>query len=149
MKKRKIEKNKREKKENFFQKNKNIIILFLIICFFTLIIYAMNYQGNYKNSIIMVTDSKACYCVKNRCFSLKNQISDLLKNKFNNSVKFKVIEYRDNSRSEKIMNKYNMGMIPAVVIVNKKGEPIYNSNFYSFNIDDFTNKLYELKGRNQ
>lgn len=102
-----------------------------------------------KNCIIMITDSRACHCVKNRCISLKSQISDLLKSNFNNSVRFKVIEYRDKNRSEKIMNKYNMGMIPAVVIVNKNGEAIYNGSFYTFNIEEFKNKIYELKGRNQ
>lgn len=138
-----------KKKINFVQKhNKTIIISSLIVLFIISGIYALQQMSD-KNCIIMITDSRACHCVKNRCISLKTQISDLLKSNFNNSVRFKVIEYRDKNRSEKIMNKYNMGMIPAVVIVNKNGEAIYNGSFYTFNIEEFKNKIYELKGRKQ
>jgi len=144
MKRKRTKKNRKTRKISFYQKYKKIIIISVIGVLFISIIYAMNSLSD-KDSIIMITDSKACHCVKNRCFSLKNQISDLLKQKFNNNIKFKVIEYMDKPRSEKIMKKYNMGMVPAVVIINKKGEVIYNGNFYSFNIDDFINKLYELK----
>lgn len=138
-----------KKKITFFHKYKKVIIISSLITLFVISgIYAIQQMSD-KNCIIMITDSRACHCVKNRCVSLKTQISDLLKSNFNNSVRFKVIEYRDKNRSEKIMNKYNMGMIPAVVIVNKNGNAIYNGSFYSFNIEEFKNKIYELKGQKQ
>lgn len=144
---RKKKKLKRTKKKiNFFHKYKKAIIISSLIFLFVVSgIYALQQMSD-KNCIIMITDSRACHCVKQRCISLKSQISDMLMLNFNNSVRFKVIEYWNKKRSEKIMNKYGMGMIPAVVIVNKNGEAIYNSSFYNFNIEEFKNKIYELKG---
>lgn len=144
-----IRKNRKVKRKQFLKKYKNQIItasILMLIIFFGLF---ASYFFSDNNCVIMITDSRACHCVKNRCISLKSQISDILRKNFNNGVRFKVIEYRDKARSERIMNKYNMGMIPAVVIVNKKGEAIYNSNFYNFNIEEFKNKIYELKGITQ
>jgi|DewCreStandDraft_4_1066084.scaffolds.fasta_scaffold06457_14 hypothetical protein len=136
-----------KKKISFFYKYKKVIIISSLVALFVISgIYALQQMSD-KNCIIMITDSRACHCVKNRCVSLKNQISDMLRLNFNNSVRFKVIEYWNKKRSEKIMNKYGMGMIPAVVIVNKNGEAIYNSSFYNFNIEEFKNKIYELKGQ--
>lgn len=135
-----------KKKISFFQKYKTIIILSIGILFIFSGIYALQQMSD-KNCIIMITDSRACHCVKQRCINLKNQISDMIRLNFNNSVRFKVIEYWNKPYSEKIMNKYSMGMIPAVVIVNKNGEAIYNSNFYNFNIEEFKNRIYELKGQ--
>ncbi len=148
-KKKSTRKNKKIKYKQFFEKYKKQII---ILSVFLLIVFSglfASYLLSDNNCVIMITDSRACYCVKNRCISLKNQISDMIRINFNNSVKFKIIEYWNKKRSEKIMNKYGMGMIPAVVIVNKKGEAIYNSNFYNFNIEEFKNKIYELKGMRQ
>lgn len=140
---------KRTKTKKFFLKSKKIIIVFLAV--FILIISALyeSYALSDNDCIIMITDSHACHCIKKRCFSLKNQISDLLKQKFNNNIRFKVIEYRDKKRAEKIMNKYNMGMVPAVVIVDKKGNAVYNGSFFDFKAEEFTKKLFELKGKRE
>ncbi len=108
-----------------------------------------SYLLNDNNCVIMITDSRTCQCTKKKCAVLKNQIADMIRINFNNSVRFKVIEYWNKSRSERIMNKYNMGMIPSVVIVNKKGKSIYNANAYNFDIEQFKNKIYELKGKQQ
>lgn len=138
-------KNKEIKKIDFLKKYKKEVIIFFSLLLITFSGLFASYLISDNNCVIMITDSQACHCVKNRCDYLKNQISDVLKINFNNSIRFKVIEYRNKKRSEKIMNKYNMGMIPAVVIINKKGEAIYNSNFYNFSIEEFKNKIYELK----
>jgi hypothetical protein len=136
---------KKKKFNKKIKKYKKEVIIFFSLLLITFSGLFASYLISDNNCVIMITDSQACHCVKNRCISLKNQISDVLKINFNNSVRFKVIEYRNKKRSEKIMNKYNMGMIPAVVIINKKGEAIYNSNFYNFSIEEFKNKIYELK----
>ncbi len=145
-KRRKINKTRKEKIIRRYKKH--IIIAGILLLFIFTGIYA-SYYFNDNNSIIMIIDSKACGCVKKRCISLKEQISQFLKENLKNRMRFKVIEYRNKPLSEKIMNKYGMGMIPAVVIINKKGEAIYNSNFYNFNIEEFKNKIYELKGIKQ
>lgn len=140
-------KRKKTKKKKNISNLKNIFLfLSVIVLLIAGISYAM-YNLSDKNCIIMITDSRACHCVKQRCISFRGKISEILQTKFNNSVRFKVIEYSNKPRSEQIMNKYNMGLIPSIVIINKHDQAIYNSSFYNFNKEEFINKIYELKGK--
>ncbi len=105
---------------------------------------AMNFAVK-KYEVIMVVDDKACHCVKRRCVTLDTKVTELVNKEFKGRVKITRLQYRDKD-TKKIMNKYNMGMVPAVVLINRGGEIKGNWHYYNFKIEDFKNTITGSKG---
>ncbi len=100
-----------------------------------LAVFALNPAGN-KCSVIMVVDNKACRCVKKRCAALDTQATELAESKFKNKVEITKLQYRDKS-TKSVMDKYNMGMVPSVVLLDSEGEVKGSWHYYNFSIEKF------------
>lgn len=98
-----------------------------------------------KKEVIMVTDSKACRCVKVKCVSMEAQVKEQL-SKNRGKGRLKLLELKDEKNSKPVMDKYSMGMVPCLVVLDKDKNVVYSASGFNFNPDEFSAALTKKGG---
>ncbi len=125
---------KKEAEKRVFKPGHGIIAAILIG---VLIFSAVSVLSGADKEVIMITDSKACKCVKVRCISMEEQVREQL-SKSKAGAKFTLIELKDEKRSKPLMDKYTMGMVPCLVVVDKNDSVVYSAGAFNFNTEEFS-----------
>ena len=84
--------------------------------------------------LVLAVDSSACSCVKNRCINMESEIKNFIKeNILSNEVDLKVFDNSKNDGTKAVMDKYQMGLYPYIVLVDKSGQVRYRASAADFN----------------
>ena len=86
--------------------------------------------NDYLGEIIFITMSKACRCVKRRCNNMSNEITKIMTNQKYTNIKLTKIDHSLYRKpANEILNKYKLGGIPIILILNKKDELLYHQSY--------------------
>ncbi|MFP4466731.1 MAG: hypothetical protein ACLFP1_06750 [Candidatus Goldiibacteriota bacterium] len=119
-------------------KDKRITAAGILTAVFFIIASAALVSGGQKGEIILAVDSSACRCIKARCERVERQVKDMLETeKISGLVKLSIYDKAKDKKTEEIMDKYEMGLIPHIVFIDKKGDAIYSANAFRFRLNDF------------
>jgi hypothetical protein len=84
--------------------------------------------------LVLAVDSSACSCVKNRCVNMESEIKNFIKeNTLSNKVDLKVFDNSKNDGTKAVMDKYQMGLYPYIVLVDKSDQVRYRASASDFN----------------
>ncbi len=90
---------------------------------------------------IFIYLSKACRCTRRKCNVMESKLHNVMTNQKYSKVKLTKIDYSTNPKdANKILDKYKLGPIPVVVILDPNGEKIYEE-FYGLTSLKFTESL--------
>lgn len=84
--------------------------------------------------LVLAVDSSACNCVKNRCVNMENEVKDFIaQNSLSETTDLKVYDNFKNSGTKAVMDKYQMGLYPYIVLVDKNDQVRYRASAADFN----------------
>ena len=93
-------------------------------------------SGNKNGKIILTINSGACHCVKSRCFNMQKEVKDFISEKgYGPSIELKTYDMISGDEAAKIIEKYQMGMPPYIILLNNNDEIKYKANAFEYNKD--------------
>jgi len=86
--------------------------------------------SNNKAKVVLITTSQACKCIKKRCNLIDKQITQIMTNQNYSNIEVLKIDYaKEKDKANTILNKYSLGGIPIIIIINRKQEILYNQSY--------------------
>ncbi|HRQ44954.1 MAG TPA: hypothetical protein PLB12_11470 [Candidatus Goldiibacteriota bacterium] len=84
--------------------------------------------------LVLAVDSSACSCVKNRCVNMESEVKDFIaQNSLSDTAELKVYDNFKNTSTKAVMDKYQMGLYPYIVLVDKNDRVRYRASASDFN----------------
>jgi len=115
-----------------------IFMMFSAGCFFMI-------QKDYAAGIVLAVNSGACNCTKNKCVNMEKLVRDFISEKnLGDKVRITVVDLQKGEDAQKVMDKYQMGLIPYMVIINKEETVVYRAGISDVNWDTVLESLKKI-----
>jgi len=102
--------------------------------------------NNYLGSIILISVSKSCHCVLEKCKSVREAIKTVLTNKKYEKITFTEIDYSsDWNTANDVLNKYQLSFLPCFVVFDE--DKIYYKDSNNFDNEKFIQALDDILER--
>jgi hypothetical protein len=103
--------------------------------------------GKKAAMIILGVDTHACNCVKKRCVNMEKEVKAFLSESgLEGRAGLKVFDRAKNNATDKVIQKYDMGLIPYLVLVDASDAVVYRANAFEFNRDALKGAIESLTG---
>ena len=79
--------------------------------------------------VVMITTTQACHCGLQRCGEVRKDLDQMLE-QVGGGITLEVIDYAvDTEGAERMMEKFDVYMVPIVLLLNEDGEAVFGSEW--------------------
>jgi hypothetical protein len=93
------------------------------------------YSSDSSARVMMITTTRACQCGLERCREVDKSLRQTLE-QLDSKIALEVVDYAEETESaERLMEKFDVYMVPIVLVIDGDGEAVYRSEW---NLDEET-----------